>query len=219
MNRKLLFGSVAGALLLGFVAAVMWYQNQRSEARNTLAEAAQSALYRAGAPIKGSLEAKVTIVEFLDPACETCREFYPLVSRLLDLYPGKVRLMVRYAPLHSGSDQVVRMLEAAHRQGKFWQALERLFGNQERWVVNHSAQPQRALAALSTLGLNQQQFSSDRDSPEVAQVVQQDIRDGQTLAVRATPEFFVNGHPLPSFGYEQLSILVKEAVNTAYGVQ
>ncbi|MBF0214737.1 MAG: hypothetical protein HQM00_14440 [Magnetococcales bacterium] len=51
---------------------------------------------------------------------------------------------------------------------------------------------------------------------ETAQVIQQDIEDGKRLNVRATPEFFVNGRPMPSFGYDQLSRLVKEAVAAAY---
>ena len=52
--------------------------------------------------------------------------------------------------------------------------------------------------------------------PEIAKIIQQDMQDGQTLNVRATPEFFVNGRPLPSFGIAQLNQLVKEAVAKAY---
>ncbi len=210
MNRKTLFISVAGLLLLAFAAAVMLYQQSASESRN------QSVLQREGAPVKGPDDAKVTIVEFLDPACGTCRDFYPLVKRLIDQYPGKVRVMVRYAPLHAGSDQVVRMLEAARYQGKFWQALELLFRSQDRWVVNHRSQPMRALTVLRVLGLDMERFSADLNRPELVQTIQRDVQDGRTLNVRATPEFFVNGRPMPSFGYDQLSRLVKEAVADAY---
>ena len=210
MNRKTLFISVAGLLLLVFAGAVVLYQQSASESRN------QSVLEREGAPIKGPNDAKVTIVEFFDPACGTCRDFYPLVKRLIDRYPGKVRVMVRYAPLHAGSDQVVRMLEAARYQGKFWQALELLFRSQDRWVVNHESQPMRALTVMRVLGLDMERFSADMNRPELVQTIQRDVQDGQTLNVRATPEFFVNGRPMPSFGYDQLSRLVKDAVADAY---
>ena len=210
MNRKTLFISVAGLLLLVFAVAAVLYQQSASEIRN------QSALEREGAPIKGPNDAKVTIVEFLDPACGTCRDFYPLVKRLIDQYPGKVRVMIRYAPLHPGSDQVVKMLEAARYQGKFWQALELLFRSQDRWVVNHKSQPMHALAVFRFLGLDMEQLSADMKRPELIQTIQRDVQDGQTLKVRATPEFFVNGRPMPSFGYAQLSRLVKEAVADAY---
>lgn len=216
MNRKTLFISVAGLLLLVFAVAVVLFQNYKANQQSDSISYNQNVFEREGAPIKGSKNAKVTIVEFLDPACATCRDFYPLVKQLIEQYPGKVKVMVRYAPLHPGSDQVVKMLEVAHYQGKFWQALELLFGSQHRWVVNHTSQPMRAQSLLNALDLDQEQFSVDWNRSEVAKAIQQDIRDGQTLNVRATPEFFVNGQPLPSFGYDQLSRLVKEAVADAY---
>jgi protein-disulfide isomerase len=49
----------------------------------------------------------------------------------------------------------------------------------------------------------------------VVAVVQQDMDDLQALGVRATPEFFVNNRPLPSFGLRQLESLVEEAVANA----
>jgi protein-disulfide isomerase len=210
MNRKTLFISVAVVLLLVFGGAVMLYQQSASESRN------QSTAERQGAPIEGPIGAKVTIVEFFDPACGTCRDFYPRVKRLIAQYPGKVRAMLRYAPLHAGSDQVVKMLEAARYQDKFWQALELLYRNQNRWVVNHRSQPTRALTILGALGLDMKRFSADMNRPELIQTIQRDVQDGRTLNVRATPEFFVNGRPMPSFGYAQLSRLVKEAVADAY---
>jgi protein-disulfide isomerase len=210
MNRKTLFISVAGLLVLAFGVAVFVYQDQQNASE--MSQTAQ----RQGAPIKGPKDAKVTIVEFFDPACGTCRDFYPRVKKLIDKYPGKVRVMMRYAPLHRGSDQVVKLLEAARLQGKFWQALESLFASQGSWVVGHVSQPMRALAALGSIGLDREKFSADMKRPEVAQVIERDVLDGKALNVRATPEFFVNGRPLPSFGFDQLSRLVKEAVSDAY---
>lgn len=216
MNKKLLFASVAGLLLLIFAVSVLVFRSHKAEQQSASMDKNLEMLVREGAPTKGPNDAKVTIVEFFDPACETCRDFYPLVKQLIDQYPGKVKLVVRYAPLHPGSDQVVKMLEAAHRQGKFWQALELLFGSQNRWVVGHTSQPMRALAVLESLELDRQRFSGDMNSPEVAQVVRQAVADGERLNVRATPEFFVNGRPMPSFGYDQLSLLVKDAVTDVY---
>jgi protein-disulfide isomerase len=138
------------------------------------------------------------------------------VKQLIDRYPGKVRVMMRYAPLHTGSDQVVKMLEAAHLQGKYWQALELLFNNQHRWIISHVSQPMRARGILNGLAMDHAKLNADMNLPEVNQAIQQDVDAGQALNVRATPEFFVNGKPMPSFGYKQLSQLVKEAVDDAY---
>lgn len=216
MNRKILFISSTGLILLVFIIATVLFQNHKTNLQSASVSQNQSVLEREGAPVKGPADARVTIVEFLDPACGTCRDFYPLMKQFIDQYPGKVKVMVRYAPLHPGSEQVVKMLEAAHRQGKFWQALELLFNSQDRWVINHVSQPMRARTILNSLDMDQEKLMVDMNRPEVAQAIQQDVEDGQALKVRATPEFFVNGRPMPSFGYEQLSQLVKEAVAEAY---
>jgi len=154
MTRKSIFISVAGILLIAFGMATLIYRNYQSSLPGSPGAGSQAVSERQGAPIKGPVDAKVTIVEFFDPACETCADFYPLVKQLMDRYPGKVRTMMRYAPLHTGSDQVVKMLEAAHLQGKFFPALELLFANQRRWVVNHVSQPDRAMAILKGMALD-----------------------------------------------------------------
>ncbi len=216
MKKRTIFVSVAGILVLAFILATVIYRNFQTGQQNASVSQNQAVVERQGAPLKGPVSAGVTVVEFFDPACGTCRDFYPLVLKFIDQYPGKVRVMMRYAPLHPGSDQVVKMLEAAHQQGKFAQALEALFNNQDRWIVNHTAQPLRALNIINSLDIDQQQLAIAMNSAEVAAIIQQDLQDSRTLNVRATPEFFVNGRPLPSFGYDQLSQLVKEAVADAY---
>jgi len=54
------------------------------------------------------------------------------------------------------------------------------------------------------------------NSPEATQRMEQEIQDAKTLKVTQTPEYFVNGRPLPSFGLEELQALVKEEVQAAY---
>lgn len=216
MNKKLLFIISAIALVAIFMIAATLFDQKQTNKENALVNSNQSALERIGAPIKGPIDAKVTIVEFFDPACGTCAQFFPLVNELLDKYPGKVKVMMRYAPLHQGSDQVVKMLEAAHKQGQFWPAVELLLANQNRWVVNHVSQPASAEAGLKRLNLDLKQFNDDINSIAVIDAVNQDIKDGQKLNVRATPEFFVNGKPMPSFGYQQLQALIEDAIAEVY---
>ena len=53
------------------------------------------------------------IVEFFDPARGSCRAFYPHVKSILNANAQSVRLTLRYATFHNGSEYVVRVLEAA----------------------------------------------------------------------------------------------------------
>ena len=216
MSQKTMFAVVGAILVLAFLMAAMIYRNHQASSAPGSVGQFQAIAERAGAPTKGPNDARVTIVEFFDPACETCRDFLPMVTALMNKYPGKVRVMLRYAPLHTGSDQVVKMLEAAHLQGKFWPALELLFETQNRWTANHTSQPMRAMNILNSLDIDQEQLASDMNSEKVNQVITKDVQDSQAMGVRATPEFFVNGQPLPSWGFEQLSQLVEKTVAEVY---
>src|SRR5210317_615028 len=212
MNRKTIFISVAGILILAFVMASLIYKNYQSGLQGASGGRNQSVVERQGAPVKGPADARVTIVEFFDPACGTCADFYPLVKKLIDQYPGKVRVMMRYAPLHRGSDEVVKMLEAAHLQGKFFPALELLFKNQRRWIINHTSQPSSARGILNGMALDHEKLASDMNNTDVIEAIRKDLKDVQIFNITATPEFYVNGRSLPSFGFKQLSQMVEKAV-------
>ena len=68
---------------------------------------------------------------------------------------------------------------------------------------------------LQGLGLNFEQLQFDLTAPEIASVIAQDLEDARTLNVTKTPEYFVNGRPLPSFGFAQLKKLVDDALATS----
>ena len=212
MKQKTLLGLALACLFGAFILATLLYNVERESAATTLPPAAQAALQRAHSPSLGPAQAPVTIVEFLDPACETCAAVYPLVKQILAAEPQKIRLVLRYAPFHKGSDQVVAALEAARRQDKFWPALEALLAAQRDWVQHHVAQPERIWPILQRAGLDLARLRADMAAPEIARVIEQDLLDAQTLQVQKTPDFFVNGRPLPHFGEEPLRELVAEAL-------
>ena len=212
MMRRNLFAAGAGLVVLALALGAWVYKSRVDERSAQSAAQNQLALTRAHSPNFGDADAPVHIVEFLDPACGTCRDFYPFVKSLMAEHPGKIRVSVRYAPFHPGSDQVVKALEAARRQGRFAEVLEALFASQSVWVQNHRAQVDLIWPTLSGLGLDMERLKIDMNSPEVAQTIQQDLADANTLGVAMTPEFFVNGKPLPKFGYEDLKQLVDDAV-------
>lgn len=216
MKQKTWFIASAVVLLAAFVVGALVYNIQQADRTAEVVKRNPQALTRFHSPTLGNADAKVHIVEFLDPACGTCAQFSPFVKDLMAANPGRIRLTVRYAPLHQGSDQVVKVLEAARKQGKFWQALEALFATQRQWVRNHVAYAQLAWNSLAGLGLDLDRIRADMNAPEVARIVAQDIADTRTLGVTQTPEFFVNGRALPSFGAEQLKALVDEEIAKGY---
>lgn len=215
MKQKTLFIVAAVGLLLVFLLGTLVYKSEKIDQSAQLAERNRAHLVRMHSPTLGKADAPVVIVEFLDPACETCRAFHPLVKAMMAANPDRIRLVLRYAPFHNGSDKVVAVLEAARKQGKFWPALEALLAAQAEWAPHHTSQVALVWRHLEGLGLNLEQMRADVTAPEIVSVIAQDLEDARALNVTKTPEFFVNGRPLPSFGYEPLKGLVDEALASA----
>jgi len=168
-------------------------------------------LVRDHSPIFGPKDAPVTIVEFFDPACESCRAFHPIVKDIMAAYPDEVRVVLRYAAFHPPSEQAIRLLEAARLQGKLEPVLERLLETQPRWAP-HGRTPDNVWNLLDGTGLDVARAQQESLMPHIVGVLNQDAADIKAFNVKGTPTFFVNGKPLPSFGEDQLRELVKSEV-------
>jgi len=172
--------------------------------------ARDAALASEHSPTYGDANAKVHIVEFLDPACETCALFFPMVKKWIAEVPGEIRLSVRHVAFHSGSEHAVKVLEASRKQGKYWETLEVLLASQRQWTQHHTVLPENIGPAIESVGLDMERLMVDMESMEVLSRMEQDKKDAITLQVSKTPDYYVNGRPLPSFGAEQLANLVRE---------
>jgi protein-disulfide isomerase len=172
-------------------------------------------LVRFHSPVLGRADAPVTVVEFLDPACEACRMFAPVVKQILFVHPDDVRVVVRYAAFHAGSDEAVRVLDAARRQGKFEETLTGLFDRQEEWASHHAPNPAQAWQIAADSGVDIAKARKDARKPSVDGLLRQEADDRKALKVDRTPTFFVNGKPLPSLSPQQLLDLVDSEVRRA----
>lgn len=179
-------------------------------------------LVRPDSPVLGPADAPVTVVEFLDPECESCGAFYPTMKRILKDYDGKVRLVVRYMPLHPNSAQAAALTEAAGEQGKYWEMQELLFRRQPEWGEIHGHGGQAAPSATrepvpvlferyaAELGLDPAKVRDAVAQNRYAPKIERDRRDGQSLGVTRTPTFFVNGRQLARFSQQDLRALIEE---------
>lgn len=215
MKQKTVFILALVLLAALFAGGAQMYRAQKAQQAAATAAKNKESLLRFHSPSLGRADAPVHIVEFFDPACETCAAFYPLVKQMIAANREDIRLTVRYAPFHQGSDEVVKALEASRKQGRFWQALEALLASQRVWVEHHQARPELIWPHLARAGLDIERLKADMQSPEIARAIAQDVTDARTLNVTKTPEFFVNGRPLPSFGFDQLRDLVGEELAAA----
>ncbi len=192
--------------------------NTNSNTNSGKPKVSPEVLIRPDSPSLGPADAKVTIVEFLDPECEACAAFGPTVKKIMSENEGKMRLVVRYMPFHPNSMRAAHLLEAAGEEGKFWQTLELIFRKQGEWGEVHGAPPTAVKPDVGKifegyakeLGLNVEKYiAAGRDNKYVAKI-ERDRKDGQTLGVRRTPTFFVNGRELARFSEADLRALIAE---------
>ncbi len=156
-------------------------------------------------PKLGPDNAKVKIVEFLDPECEACRAMSPVVKQLMKEFDGQVQLVVRYMPFHGNSMKAATFIEEAREQGKYWEAMSALFENQPAWADHHNPKPELIAKILVQAGVKR--ADSFEDNVLLSRhrwKVDLDFADGKRLGVKLTPTFFVNGRMLEEIGYEPI---------------
>ena len=222
MRKEIKILALIGVLVV--VAAVIganyYRESAQSERRPTAT--ADNQLVRPDSPSLGPADAPVTLVEFLDPECESCGAFGPVVKKILKDYGGKVRLVVRYMPFHPNSRLAAAYTEAAGEQGKYWEMQEVLFRRQPEWGEIHGHGAQAAAAArrepvpvlferyAAELGLDVGRVRAAVAENRYASKVERDMKDGQSLGVSKTPTFFVNGRMLMRFSQQDLRSLIDE---------
>ncbi|PIS42066.1 MAG: hypothetical protein COT24_05500 [Candidatus Kerfeldbacteria bacterium CG08_land_8_20_14_0_20_40_16] len=160
--------------------------------------------------VRGDFNAPVTLVEFSDFECPYCEKHFPTLNKILDDYPGKVRLVYKHFPLaslHPNAQKAAEASECADEQDKFWEYHDKLFAGQP---TGFSLDKFKQWA--KDLGLKADQFNNCLDNGKYAQKVQTDAQEGQQKGVQGTPATFVNGRlvsgaaPYDSF---------KQVINTA----
>ncbi|WP_449123898.1 DsbA family protein [Pseudomonas viridiflava] len=211
MSRRAVVLSISLLAVVGFAVAAFFYSRGATVPQATAPVPQTSALVRFNAPSFGPANAPVTIVEFFDPSCESCRAFYPIVKKMMSQHPNDVRLVLRYVRLHVGSEEAIRLLEASRKQGVFVPVLEAVLAAQPQW--HDDAKALAAWEAAAQAGLDVSKAREEMMSPEITATIERDAADAKSVGVKGTPTFFVNGKPLTNFGAQQLYDLIWSEIN------
>ncbi len=210
-NMKVTLGIVAATLVA--LIGVMVVNHDEAPT----GQAASEMLVRADSHrLSTAADGRTTVVEFLDFECESCLAAYPggeaarrvrrpdhLRGALLPDPQPPERLQRRVRRRGRGPAGQVRgdVQEAVrHRDG-----------------LGHQRQSQLAVfeGYAQELGLDLARFKADVASAEVAARVKADAADGETLGVRGTPTFFINGERFDGRSdYARLKAAVDASLNS-----
>lgn len=161
--------------------------------------------------MQGSEHARVTVVEYGDFECPSCKVAATTPTLLLERFPSRIRFVFRHFPLqeaHPHALLAAEASEAAAAQGKFWPMYAALFQNQahlkDKDLHRYAAE----------LGLDMARYTAEMDDHIYLQKVREHADGGRRSHIRATPTFFIDGVVQDiSFGMKSLH----DAVATAVG--
>lgn len=124
---------------------------------------------------------------------------------MLETYPADVNYVVKHYPLpnHKFASQGAMAALAAGNQGKFWEFHGQLLKNYK--VVNE----EKILEIAQGLGLNMEQFATDRTSPALRQIIREDTMEGRNIGVRGTPAVFINGKRIDNRNLRNFAELIR----------
>jgi protein-disulfide isomerase len=152
-------------------------------------------LHPGTSPSKGPENAKITLVEFADFECPSCRQLDLILRDVLAKHP-EIRLVYKDFPLtdiHPWAMTAALAGQCAHQQNEkaFWRLHDSIFDDQD--IISASNVWDKMNDYAAKIGLNDETFRACMASPGASQKVQQSIAEGHALNLNSTPTIFVNG--------------------------
>ena len=145
-------------------------------------------------PAKGPKNAPITIVEFSDFQCPFCSRAEPTITRIMDEYKGKVRVVWKNQPLpfHPNAMPAAEAAMAAGEQGaeKFWEMHDKLFADQQ------ALGPDKYAQYAKEIGLDMGKWKAALDAHKDKAAIDDDMKIGTSVGAQGTPTFFINGKKL-----------------------
>jgi protein-disulfide isomerase len=141
------------------------------------------------APFKGPEGAPITLVEFADFECPYCALMSPVLEKTWENHSQEIRYVYKFMPLngHPHGEISARAAIAAMDQGKFWEMHDKLFANRDH------LEPQDLDLYAKEVGLDLVRFHKDAESQATTDIIAQDRKQADALAVQGTPTIYING--------------------------
>jgi protein-disulfide isomerase len=143
--------------------------------------------------IHGNPSAPVTLEEFGDFECPSCKNLATFLDQVVKEYHPRVRLIFRNFPLamHQFARDAALAAEAAGLQGRYWEMHDTLYREQPVWSSSSDART-LFISYAETLGLDLHQFKRDMESEKVRARIEFDQARAKSLGVQTAPSLFVD---------------------------
>lgn len=166
----------------------------------------------------GSPDAPITIREFADYQCPSCKAFEPTATRIRNelAASGKVQFIFFDFPLlqHEHAFEAAVAARCAGRQDKYWAYQEALYANQREWAQTTDPTSMFLDIALEA-GLNTQRLKQCIAQGATRDVVQRSRNLGEKIGIRATPTVMVGSKVFTgAVSYDRILNIVQARTGT-----
>lgn len=146
-------------------------------------------------PVKGNLDAPITLVEYSDFGCPFCERFFSQTyPRLMDFVEdGTANFVYKHFPVVGGENPALASACVFLEEGTemFYEFHDRIF---EEHAINRAG-----ITSLSNLrewaielGVDATNYDDCMDSTRAQELVQQDFQEAQRVGVTGTPSVVIN---------------------------
>ena len=201
-------------LFILFQGAVYFYKKNESMKIENVISKNDTIFQREYSIAFGENQKNVTVVEFIDPECYPCKQFYPMINEMFNKYNKDITFVIKYLPNHANSEEIIKILEASRFQNKYKEVLAVIFDKQDLWSAFNYENPDLKWNFLKTIkDLDIEQLKIDMNNTKIQAIINQDNMDARVLGVRGTPAVFVNEKRLEVLSLKELLNLVESEVN------
>ena len=213
MQNKKLVGISLLVLIVLFIGLAYFYKNNQIHKETLLISSSHKSLVTDYSVSFGENKKNITIVEFLDPECESCAVFYPIMRKVYKEHYSDIKLVIRYLANHKNSKYAIKILEASREQNKYEEVLSLIFEKQPLWAEHNNEKPELIWTFLTQIeGLNIDKLKEDMKNPKIDEIIDNDAKDARILSVKGTPTVFVKEKRLERLSQKDLFDLVESEI-------
>jgi protein-disulfide isomerase len=213
MQNKKLVGISLFVLVALFVGLAYFYKNNENSKEALIVSSSAASLIRDHAMFFGDNKKNISVVEFLDPECESCAIFHPMIRKVYKEHYSDIKLVVRYLANHKNSEFAIKILEASREQNKYEEVLSTIFEKQPVWAQHNNEKPELLWIFLAQIeGLNIDKLKEDMKNPKIDEIIKIDRQDATALNVKGTPTIFVNEKKLERLSQKDLFDLIEAEI-------
>ena len=187
--------SIIAGLGLGYLHALIMAPSTDLEANTTIN------FNIAEDPMLGKEDTLITIIEFSDYQCKSCKDFYTnSFHGLIEEYVNKGKANYTFIdfPLETNPQSIQASLAAncAQEQERYWEMHNLLFQKQQKWSNNEKYEKEVFKIAVQAGIKDMEKFKNCYRSKKYDKEISKDLEEGIKKGVKLVPTFLINGQKI-----------------------